>query len=244
MKKIKFIALSDRTKEIEPSPKPASQFAPKWYKETPKYDSIWGGSRELLDFVKNRQGDTGYHMTFKMCQPFLDAMTSGYMITLPATVVVSQIIDQDGISRPKLDWNTSFDLADLQNPLVAARFPTPSGHNKDLFRWLNNWKIETPPGYSCLIVHPVNRYDLPFHTVTGFVDTDKQPNALILPFVVRAGFEGEIPVGTPIAQVFPIKRDEWNSEIILEKPNFGTDLVKQTFERAYKKLWWTKKVYR
>lgn len=244
MKKIRFVAYDKRTETIEPSPTPAMRHLPEWYKKTPKYESVVGGTQSVIDFVKHRQGELGYHMTMKMCQPFLDAMGAGYMITLPATVIVTQVKDSEGISRPRLDWNTSFDLADLQNPLVASHMPTPQGYSKDLFRWLNNWKIETPAGYSVIYMHPVSRHELPFHTLTGFVDTDKQPNPVVLPFVIREGFEGVIEMGTPIAQVIPIKRDAWLSSMALESPNFGMDQVKQTFDRAYKRLWWSKKIYR
>ena len=244
MKKIKFIAFNSRIKEIEPSPKPAQSFVPEWYRDTPNYDSIAGGVRKLVDSIKKSTSQVDYHATFKMCQPFLDAITSGYIVTLPATLVVVQETAKDGSKYPKIYWNTSFPVADVQSPLVASRFPTPHGHSKQLFRWLNNWKIETPAGYSLLYVHPVNRGDLPFHTLTGFVDSDKNLNPVVLPFFIREGFEGEIPVGTPIAQVFPIKRDSWQSSEHLETYDYNTfDVVKQSFERGYKKLWWSKKTY-
>lgn len=245
MKKIKFVALNPRTKEIEPSPKPAQQFVPEWYKKTSNYESNLGGARKLIDYVKNiNKGDAAYHGTFKICQPFLDAMTSGYMVTLPATIVVVQEVGKDGVKHPRLYWNTTFDIADLQDPLVALQFPTPHGYSKELFRWINNWKIETPAGYSLLYVHPVNRSDLPFHTLTGFVDSDKLPNSVFLPFFIKDSFEGEIPLGTPIAQVFPIKRDSWQSSEHLETFEYGYDLIKQGFQKVYKKLWWSKKIYR
>ena len=35
------------------------------------------------------------------------------------------------------------------------------------------WTIELEPGWSLLAMHPVNRFDLPFHTLTGLVDADR-----------------------------------------------------------------------
>lgn len=244
MKEIKFIAQSERVFEMEIPPRPSNHYVPKWFRETPKYNSIAGGTSSVVDFARNRGGQVKHHMTFKMCQPFIDSMSSGYIITLPATVVVSQVMQPDGSSRPKIDWSTSYDIADLQDPLVANNFPKPTGYSPDLFRWLNNWKVETPAGYSLLITHPVYRYDLPFHTLTGFVDTDKHINPIILPFFLKEKFEGEIEVGTPIAQIFPIKRETWESKKEMKIEKFGVDKVKQSFQKAYKNLWWTKKVYR
>src|SRR5262245_66033952 len=36
-----------------------------------------------------------------------------------------------------------------------------------VIKFNNFWTIESPPGYSLLVTHPVNRYDLPFVTLTG-----------------------------------------------------------------------------
>ena len=241
MKKIKFTALNDRALKLDPQPTPASTNAPSWYKKTPKYDSFEGGSQSLIDFAKSQN----YHTTFKMCQPFTDGLVSGYTLSLPATVVVVQALTPDGDFSPKIRWNTDWNIADIQHPLVATQLPKPEGYSPDVFRWINNWKIETPSGYSCLVMHPIHRYDLPFHTLTGIVDTDKNPNPLLLPFFIKKDFEGEIPLGTPIAQVIPFKRDAWESETSKEVLDpHGPMRVKQTFQRAYKQFYWSKKSFK
>ena len=238
MKKIKFISFEDRVAQTEPSPVPSKSVVPKWYKKTPNFNSIQGKTNSTVDFAKNQATPDGFHATYKMCIPFVDAMTSGYSILLPVTVIVIQV---DG--SPQLRWNTPAVVADLQNPMVMENFPVPHGHSKNLFRWINNWKIETPVGYSLLVTHPVFRHDLPFTTLTGFVDTDKHINPLLLPFFIQDGFEGEIPMGTPIAQVFPIKRDDWESSVEQKDNNHGSFVVKQMFLKTYKYLYWTRKSY-
>ena len=42
-----------------------------------------------------------------------------------------------------------------------------------LIKFHNLWTIEAPEGYSVLFTHPVNRFDLPFTTLTGMVDCDR-----------------------------------------------------------------------
>ncbi|HZL31017.1 MAG TPA: hypothetical protein VFC54_08145, partial [Pseudolabrys sp.] len=79
----------------------------------------------------------------------------------------------------------------------------------------NFWTIETPPGYSLLFTHPLNRTDLPFTTITGLVDTDKYSESLIA-FPARwhdTNFNGVLPKGTPVAQCIPVKREKWVSRI-------------------------------
>jgi hypothetical protein len=80
-----------------------------------------------------------------------------------------------------------------------------------LVKFHNLWTIEAPEGYSLLFTHPVNRFDLPFTTLTGLVDCDRYHDAWIH-FPARwndPDFRGVLPRGTPIAQCFPIKRDRW-----------------------------------
>ena len=80
-----------------------------------------------------------------------------------------------------------------------------------IVKFNNFWTIETPPGYSLLVTHPVNRYDLPFTTLTGLVDTDLYKDDFInFPAHWRdSGFQGTLPRGTPVAQCLPVKRELW-----------------------------------
>jgi len=64
-----------------------------------------------------------------------------------------------------------------------------------------------------LFIHPVNRTELPFHSLTGLVDTDKHPIIINFPFFIKAGFVGTIPAGTPLIQAIPIKRDGWQMKM-------------------------------
>ena len=96
-------------------------------------------------------------------------------------------------------------------------------------------------------MHPSQRHDLPFFTLTAIVDTDKFPNKLHLPFFIKEGFEGIIEAGTPIAQIIPIKRDVWKSEkkSFQEKTHILYNNAMQiNFIRAYKNKIWSRKVYR
>jgi len=76
------------------------------------------------------------------------------------------------------------------------------------------WTIESPPGYSLLITHPVNRHDLPFTTLTGLVDCDLyKDNFINFPAHWRdLAFSGVLPKGTPLAQCIPVKREFWTGQ--------------------------------
>jgi hypothetical protein len=71
------------------------------------------------------------------------------------------------------------------------------------------WTIELEAGWSLLAMHPINRDDLPFRTVTGIVDADRFNDVGInFPAVwLDAGFAGVLPRGLPIAQCCVVPRE-------------------------------------
>jgi len=80
-----------------------------------------------------------------------------------------------------------------------------------IIKFNNLWSIEAPPGYSLLFTHPVNRTDLPFTTLAGFVDCDTFHDTPVA-FPARwhdPSFNGVLPKGTPVAQCLPVKRESW-----------------------------------
>jgi hypothetical protein len=240
-KKIIFKANDDRIFNIEEIPNPSSKHIPDWLAKEKKYSN---GEQNVFKATKNwlRTGKP-WHGTYKGCTPLLDSMTSGYTIVSQASFLVIRTIGED--AAPKLDWNTSIPIADLQAKEVLGKYPVPYGHNPNVFRWAVNWKIKTPPGYSLWVTHPAHRYDLPFTTITGFVDTDKHSNSLFLPFFIRDDFEGEIKQGTPIAQIIPVKRDSWKSEKqnFEPKDKYGEEVIRKYTSSGYRNSFWTKKDY-
>lgn len=147
--------------------------------------------------------------TVKQCPPFVDAMTHGFLMTLPCDVTVS---------GGKFSW--SWDLPDLsahRHPRAPLSFHVPEqitgaplqSSARTVIKFNSFWTIELEPGFSLFATHPVNRGDLPFRTVTGLVDCDSF-NAVGILFPATwevPDFEGVLPAGTPVAQCFPVSRD-------------------------------------
>lgn len=242
MKKIKFLPTTKMADLLESMPSPATTKTPTWYKNTKKYTN---GKNDIISSINLSNSSNGQRSdaTLKSCIPFIDSLTAGYMVNLPASIVVSN--NQMGSSDPNIEWAVDFAIVDSQNISLLGNYPIPEGYQLVSFRWIVNWKIETPKGYSLWITHPSHRNDLPFVTLNGFVDTDKHPNALFLPFFIKKGFQGIIEKDTPIAQIIPIKRDSWESEKGEYFENIeGLNKIKQYFHRGYKRLYWSKKIYR
>lgn len=211
-------------------PQPASKYIPSWYKEI---ESYVGGE-------KMPGGDGVTLATIKRCMPVFDAVTSGYMITLPADVWVS-IKDEEQY----FEWS-SFGLVQFH---AVDQAPTHPLRNQFPYaKWMNYWAIKTPPGYSTLFIQPMH-HDLPFTIMPGVVDTDKYTAPVNFPMVINdPEFQGLIPKGTPIAQVIPFKRESWqmekgNQDDFIEQNNVTASLHTKFFDR-YKSMFRTVKEYK
>lgn len=219
-------------------PEPAAKHVPEWYKSLARHDK-WNDDRHLHP-VNNIGGD-GAAVATKMCMPFLDSLTAGYYYLLEDDLVVE--LSEDG--RPKLSWSSNIMLVD-KRPTIEL--PVPDNCHPIHYGWRMNWYYETPPGYSVLITHPLNRTDLPFQTLSGIVESDIWGLPVFTAFFLKRGFQGIIPKGTPIFQIIPFKRDNWELEVAatqddLDKHEFKAENRRSMLYGYYKKTAWRKKIF-
>lgn len=174
---------------VIPAPVRAKTALPDWF-------------RKLPSVTEARVSTTDSGLTVKRCMPFLDAMATGWVIGLAATVRM-QISD----SGQTVDCGWDFDRTMVSNHAshqVAGnpRDPMPP------CKFHNYWTIVTPPGWSCLFVPPLNRPNGAFEIVSGVVDTDSYQSEIHFPFFAT-GEDGlhVLERGTPIVQIIPFRRD-------------------------------------
>ena len=183
----------------------------------------------------------------KACVPFMEIMKSGYTINLPFDIFVSK--NEDGTTN--LKWNAPKEAGwptfiEERPPDLGATIPRPAGHLPNGFVWSSQWSWKTPKGYSVIVTHPFNRFDLPFTTVSGTIDSDKFQGNGNIPFFIKEDFQGVIPEGTPIAQIFPFKRDKWKSWVddsVLDSIYKNQISKLREPDGSYKKAFWVRKVY-
>jgi hypothetical protein len=180
-----------------PRPVPATLGVPDWLKTMPTkaFSAINLNDEE----------------TIKRCPPFVDAMTCGFLIPLICDL---------RIENGEITWDNELP------PGGSLDFPrSPIGfHDKGqvtgtplfdsdrfIIKFHNLWTIEAPEGYALFFTHPVNRFDLPFTTLSGLIDCDRYTDTWIH-FPAHwhnTNFRGTLPKGTPIAQCIPVKRENW-----------------------------------
>ena len=188
------------------NPKPASRLIPKWYAVADRFFK-----NEKNEYLIDQDG--GKIPTWKSCPALLDAFTSGYILTTPCDILFYK--DDKNKICIKIDDKNYEDFCVIRNPI--GEFSNPKGYYKESFAWMSDWGIETPSGYSCLYITPANRFDLPFINTVGIIDTDKVSLPGSLPFFLIEGWTGLLPAGTPYVQVIPFKREDWHSDIKIDK---------------------------
>ena len=232
MKKIKFIPRDLLTEKIIDPPKPASNFIPQWYKRLSPY---------VDDKIKNHRNRRGINLTVKTCMPVLDSISTGYILALPCDI---NFVDPKTHGR-RVDWEVSWKVLTSHAEEQVSGIGLPDIYEKTPLKFEGMWRVRAPKGYSLLYTHPFYHYDLPFFTATGIVDADVYDSAMNIPFFIRKDFFGVLERGTPMAQIIPIKREVWSSEVLPYDPDyeFAINNIKLTAFRSYKRRFWNRKKY-
>jgi len=223
----------------------------------------------IPDWFKKLEHSYEKH-TIKGCIPFLDSLTSGYILKVPQDFYVRHNVNNKNEKGEEFkDSFQTFALHDKSNELRAKYVNLNAAldvhqtfqcegsvfveKNKNLpfYKILNPWKIKTPKGYSCLFVSPLNNSDDRFSIISAIVDTDTFPNEINFPIVINGdkypSLETLIKKGTPYVQIIPFKRDNWR--MVLKSRKQKEIQNSRIFYglkilNNYKEKYWNKKLWK
>lgn len=172
------------------APVQAKSVIREWFRELPPVDRDY-----VTDFCPG--------LTVKRCMPFVDALTTGWIVPLAVTVR----LDISNAGRSVIaDWE------DKRRVVVSGHEPWQMAGNphepRRPCKFHNYWTIKTPPGWSCLVVPPLNRRQSVVDVLSGVVDTDVYQAPINIPFIPIAP-DGSYTLerGTPLVQVIPFARE-------------------------------------
>jgi hypothetical protein len=210
---------------------PAKNFIPEWYK--------LAKPKKQENFIFEDLKVNG----FKHCMAFLDSFTSGYIMCTPQDIVIKRINSEENLITYS---NNSYELLELRRTGDNPTLPVPMGYQDKHYAWHTYTSLKIKKDYSALVTHPLNRFDLPFLTLSGIMDLDSTVGGGNIPFFLQEGFEGVIPAGTPMAQIIPFKRENWFSKedpLIVEEAKRSRQASFTSIGGWYKKNRWSKKEY-
>ena len=185
----------------------------------------------LPSWYKNLIKETNDFKGLKSCMPFLDTLTTGYTLKLPQDLILikDKIVQVDNSETdeykytniihgmevgPKKDFNLNTNAIPQTHPLkqIENSFIPYLNKSDMVYKLLNPWHIQTPPGYSCLFLPPLNRENKYFSIIPGIVDTDEYQSIINFPIILKQVNDEPIDVtiwkGTPYVQVIPFKREK------------------------------------
>ena len=108
-------------------------------------------------------------------------------------------------------------------------------------KFLNPWRIYTPPGYSVLFITPTYQFEKRFTVLPGIVETDSY-HSINFPTVWHTTKDAIIERGTPFIQVIPFKRSKWKSQISLmdtedmRMEGIEKNMLNTKFKNAYRDI--------
>lgn len=229
---VKFNPVSELAERIVKPPRPASEYIPQWYKDSKTFK---GGHPS---FDQDGVADFG----LKMCHPFRDSLSSGYIQESWQDIYFSA----DGEGRSSYAYKTQPGIISMRE---SPSLPIGQEFYPQELIITPQWTPELPKGWSMLYISPFNRVDLPLVVLSGIVDHDGLTHfgqVGNLPFYLKNGFSGVLPKGTPLYQMIPIKREKWVS--VTKKYNERQQLniqnkIMSRIWGGYRKEFWIRKEY-
>lgn len=222
------------------TPKPGKTQIPRWFSSADKY---WKepGQKETLTHEWGAK-----ILGFKSCPALLDLFLDAYYLVTPCDILFYKD-PQSGFLMAKTEDGYE-DFIGYRDPMEG--FANPYGYSPYHFHWYPNWGVKLEKGYSAIFMSPVNRYDLPFISTAGIIDSDMLDTPGLIPFFLRDDFSGILPAGTPYIQIFPFKRESWKMEVeypsqeeIIKRHNDSGSFLRTAEGGQYKKHLWKRKVY-
>ena len=220
-------ALGSEHFATEFKPVPASECLPEWFKDL----------------------NNSTIKTAKSCRGLYDVMTSGFMVVWPFDVTITR--DENGklfVKRTRDDERFSFQ----PHPHVQlGAYPDAnlSLQRDGVEKVELPYKIRSSKNTSVMMIQPPYRPDLKTEVMPGVIDTDKFYSPLNVLFTIKntdTTRDIKISAGTPLAQIVPFVRSEW--EIEYNSIDLKLDQITQeninNIDKHYQKKLWTRKVFK
>ena len=234
--KVIFVPKTEYAEGYIPRPELAIKNIPEWYR-----------THEIHTNDTYRLSKDGtVNNTVKKCVAVFDAMTSGYLLKVPADIFIDATGKRIVYTQANIEDSS---IISMHTPEQVKGLPFDrSIYMDEIFRIHPQWLIKTEDGYSSMFFHPMFHEDLSFRAISGVIDTDGFMSDGAFSILIKKGFKGVIEKGTPLIQVVPFKREEYEIEVGKFK-DYETEIIQQRmlvrsrFQGGYKRDVWKRKKY-
>jgi len=216
----------------------SNHFIPKWFKDM-NDDIEQPPNPQGYPNKFGKKGETSKKWssgTVKRCPAIIDLITEGFVIPMWCDYLIQR-------NKTELEWdNKNF-------PYGIEFHPNNQIYNWDLkktdfpegVKFVNPWRIYTPPGYSVMFMTPTYQFEKRFTVLPGIVETDKYHH-VNFPTIIHTTKDLIIERGTPFLQVIPFKREDFDMEVgqMSEKQKYQDvahkNMLSTKFKNAYRSI--------
>ena len=220
--------------------KPSNYYLPKWFKGMNEYITQDAGHEKGKKGYFGKSKDIAIKWTggtVKRCPAIVDLITEGFIIPMWSDFLIQRNMDymewdNKGVSQYGIDFHNHAQISGWD--LKKTDFP-------EGVKFINPWRIYTPPGYSVIFIAPTYQFEKRFTVLPGIVETDKYHH-INFPSIWHTTKDTVIERGTPFIQVIPFKREDWKHSVgQMSESDRRNDLIEKNtlnskFKNAYRSI--------
>ena len=219
--------------------RPAKYFLPTWFKDMSDYIETSGNHEKGKPSYFGKKGDTAKKFTngtVKRCPAIVDLITEGFIIPMWADLLIQRDMDTLEYDNRKFPYGIEFHSAEQ-----IKGWNLKKTDFKEAVKFINPWRIYTPPGYSVMFMTPTYQFEKRFTVLPGIVETDTYHH-INFPSIWHTTKDSIIERGTPFIQVIPFKRNDWDIKVDqmndhdLNEDNIEKIEISTKFKNAYRSI--------
>ena len=186
--------------------KPASFFMPRWFKDMSSHleiDAVHEKDKRNYFGKKGTTAKKHTSGTVKRCPAIVDLLTEGFIIPMWCDFLVQRDMETMEWDNKNFPYGIEFHGKEQIKGWELRKTDFPEG-----VKFINPWRIYTPPGYSVMFMTPTYQFEKRFTVLPGIVETDSYHH-INFPSIWHTTKDAVIERGTPFIQVIPFKRDDF-----------------------------------
>ncbi len=190
--------------------KPAKHFMPRWFKDMDSHIELPANYEKGRKNYFGKKDDTAKKHTggtVKRCPAIVDLLTEGFIIPMWCDFLLQRDMETMEWDNKNFPYGIEFHAKEQIYGWDLKKTDFPEG-----VKFINPWRIYTPPGYSVMFMTPTYQFEKRFTVLPGIVETDTYHH-INFPTIWHTTKDAIIERGTPFIQVIPFKRDEWDLSV-------------------------------
>jgi hypothetical protein len=189
----------------------ARKVLPGWFKQMAPSIELPPNNSRFPFGISKKLRLSNVNATIRRCPGVISYLSEGYLVPLWTDFLVQ-------IRGETVYCAGSNELAKASphsKDMQYSTMPLPDDYLKDSVKFINPWKVRTPPGWSVLISQPFYQFENRFTAVPGVIDSDVYHHMHVNTFFRKGDTDHQLKMGMPFIHVLPFQRNVLEPEVRL-----------------------------